>query len=377
MCLSCIQVHDGEGEVESSDGMVTEGLHGTGTSKPGTPHSELPAESPVHSKDISHSETFVPSTVQYSATEAKLTTNDHTLPTPTPSVVDQASEVDVAVVDHHLRATVAESEVEANEDGVGHRVVEKTDCYADSESVSDSETSSEDESGEMAQEVAYSSSPVPSGGGGGGDLLDGGLAVDELELSEIVSVEGLGSEDSLMEREGEGVEGDDQLDSGDGHGAVADDGDWLVVVKTDEVPETIVAVRGDHSGPQDDHGGPIDDHSSPENVTGDGNEGNTEEVAAREGGDLSDDLRDEVNSSVSGEGGGGEGGEVGEGVRNSTEEPHPPDSQDEGLTNGNGAGVLSGQQKEKSVFLRLSNRIRDLEENMSLFSSYLDEISTG
>ena len=49
----------------------------------------------------------------------------------------------------------------------------------------------------------------------------------------------------------------------------------------------------------------------------------------------------------------------------------------EGLTNGNGAGVLSGQQREKSVFLRLSNRIRDLEENMSLFSSYLDQISTG
>ena len=48
----------------------------------------------------------------------------------------------------------------------------------------------------------------------------------------------------------------------------------------------------------------------------------------------------------------------------------------ESLTNGNGAGVLSGQQKEKSVFLRLSNRIRDLEENMSLFSSYLDQIST-
>lgn len=32
--------------------------------------------------------------------------------------------------------------------------------------------------------------------------------------------------------------------------------------------------------------------------------------------------------------------------------------------------------REKSVFLRLSNRIRDVEENMSLFSSYLDQIST-
>ena len=49
----------------------------------------------------------------------------------------------------------------------------------------------------------------------------------------------------------------------------------------------------------------------------------------------------------------------------------------DGMTNGSGAGMLTGQQKEKSVFLRLSNRIRDLEENMSLFSSYLDQISTG
>ena len=53
------------------------------------------------------------------------------------------------------------------------------------------------------------------------------------------------------------------------------------------------------------------------------------------------------------------------------------DAASEGLTNGNGASMLSGQQKEKSVFLRLSNRIRDLEENMSLFSSYLDQIGTG
>ena len=49
----------------------------------------------------------------------------------------------------------------------------------------------------------------------------------------------------------------------------------------------------------------------------------------------------------------------------------------DGMTNGGGASMLAGQQKEKSVFLRLSNRIRDLEENMSLFSSYLDQISTG
>ena len=78
---------------------------------------------------------------------------------------------------------------------------------------------------------------------------------------------------------------------------------------------------------------------------------------------------------------GEEGGEVGEGVmgEKSAEGGELSDREtlQETLTNGNGAGGLSGQPKEKSVFLRLSNRIRDLEENMSLFSSYLDEISTG
>ena len=50
------------------------------------------------------------------------------------------------------------------------------------------------------------------------------------------------------------------------------------------------------------------------------------------------------------------------------------------VANGNGLNLSSGlgsqQPKEKSVFVRLSNRIRDLEENMTLFSSYLDQIST-
>ncbi len=43
------------------------------------------------------------------------------------------------------------------------------------------------------------------------------------------------------------------------------------------------------------------------------------------------------------------------------------------LTNGQAAP----RDKEKSVFLRLSNQIRELEMNMSLFSSYLDQISSG
>lgn len=47
--------------------------------------------------------------------------------------------------------------------------------------------------------------------------------------------------------------------------------------------------------------------------------------------------------------------------------------------NGNGAHYLGGmppREKEKSVFLRLSNQIKELEVNMSIFSRYLDQIST-
>lgn len=42
----------------------------------------------------------------------------------------------------------------------------------------------------------------------------------------------------------------------------------------------------------------------------------------------------------------------------------------------NVSSIPAGQPKEKSVFVRLSNRIRDLEVNMSLFSSYLDQLSS-
>lgn len=43
---------------------------------------------------------------------------------------------------------------------------------------------------------------------------------------------------------------------------------------------------------------------------------------------------------------------------------------------GSGGQVSTGRDREKSVFLRLSNQIQELEMNMSLFSSYLDRIST-
>lgn len=48
--------------------------------------------------------------------------------------------------------------------------------------------------------------------------------------------------------------------------------------------------------------------------------------------------------------------------------------------NGNGTGLgnygLPAQQREKSVFLRLSNNIEDLQTNMTLFSDFLDQISS-
>ncbi len=43
---------------------------------------------------------------------------------------------------------------------------------------------------------------------------------------------------------------------------------------------------------------------------------------------------------------------------------------------GNGASPSSFPSREKSVFLRLSNRIENLEANMSLFSIFLDQISS-
>lgn len=71
----------------------------------------------------------------------------------------------------------------------------------------------------------------------------------------------------------------------------------------------------------------------------------------------------------------------GPGFQNQTE--LAPDGKTE---NQNGTGLQSGsggtgsplpsQQKEKSVFLRLSNHIADLQTNMTLFSIFLDQISS-
>ena len=64
---------------------------------------------------------------------------------------------------------------------------------------------------------------------------------------------------------------------------------------------------------------------------------------------------------------------------NTTAAPHNKTAADSLPSPSNGLGLPGGgtaQPKEKSVFIRLSNRIKDLEENMSLFSSYLEEIRT-
>ena len=56
-----------------------------------------------------------------------------------------------------------------------------------------------------------------------------------------------------------------------------------------------------------------------------------------------------------------------------------PSTGDYGNGDANSSSVVGGagkSQQEKSVLIRLSNRVRDLEENMSLFTSYLDQLST-
>ena len=64
-------------------------------------------------------------------------------------------------------------------------------------------------------------------------------------------------------------------------------------------------------------------------------------------------------------GGNGNGGGVGVGGHSGS-----------GVGGAGGQVTSSGRDREKSVFLRLSNQIQELEMNMSLFSSYLDQIST-
>ena len=78
----------------------------------------------------------------------------------------------------------------------------------------------------------------------------------------------------------------------------------------------------------------------------------------------------------------GSGGTGGGGSQNSAIPPQNGGGNGIGGGGGHGFGsgpgglVMQGRDREKSVFLRLSNQIQELEMNMSLFSSYLDQIST-
>lgn len=67
-------------------------------------------------------------------------------------------------------------------------------------------------------------------------------------------------------------------------------------------------------------------------------------------------------------------------VQNSTQnQNHTRNRTSNGLHSGSrlkGLSPLPSQQKERSVFLRLSNHIEDLETNMTLFSIFLDQISS-
>ena len=179
----------------------------------------------------------------------------------------------------------------------------------------------------------------------------------------------------------------DYGDDGDIGDDIGDDGDDKMVggpdsERTLEVQETGREVEEDGIVPADvvnDRGYPTNDRGYPTNENSDlVMEGNSSDCGQQElENGRSHDVHNLDNGGSHDSGGGSHDPDGG------SHDPHSEDSENmtsltsDGMTNGSGAGMLTGQQKEKSVFLRLSNRIRDLEENMSLFSSYLDEISTG
>ena len=208
---------------------------------------------------------------------------------------------------------------------------------------------------------------------GNGAVNAGGTVVDDPELDEEDS-----SERSVKHSERTVVEAsvtDDEV--------VSDKGDIDSHI-SDLVVEAVVesgTAGGVVERPLDNQGGPEETKNG---------HGDSEISSETELDQVNDQKDDDVGDEEAGEGVGVEEGgrneEEQDGDKISGEGDEVPDdhetggshdSLNEGLTNGNGAGMLSGQQKEKSVFLRLSNRIRDLEDNMSLFSSYLDQISTG
>ena len=98
----------------------------------------------------------------------------------------------------------------------------------------------------------------------------------------------------------------------------------------------------------------------------------------------SKNLTGNITNAVSGSQNGNGSNQNGTGVNQTGNQTEPLSP---GGRNGNGGGVhpspnliglpaLPTQQREKSVFLRLSNHIDDLQTNMTLFSIFLDQISS-
>ena len=223
-----------------------------------------------------------------------------------------------------------------------------------------------DENGvqQLAEEEPLNGPVVESGATVAAVVVDSGASEEPnvVDDGQELTVSGTSVAESTASEEGGGTMVDDpQLEEDEGER----EGEGGSEIATEEavVEREHERTSSTDTVTEDDDGEENERNEGEEGDEGDKNDHQTE-VRAEEDRSVETSL-EPVSSGDSG------GEESGEGVRR--EEEHLGES----LTNGNGVAGLSGQQKEKSVFLRLSNRIRDLEENMSLFSSYLDQISTG
>ena len=277
---------------------------------------------------------------------------------------------------------------------VGTTVVDDPEIEDDTAHEEFDENSAEE--GELVETM--DSSDGTDGGSGEEESGDDG----EGESSDGESNDG-GERESSDDDEGErGKDGEESLDDGlpvaHTTNSATESGELERAAATEVVDEEGGGV-GDHNTPHNDHSGPesTKDDQTHDKVEiqvqqdlvippppDDDDDGDSSEVGVSGrgekggNGDVSEGVGSESGEEVTMEGNSGEGNTViGGEATNTSEGERSHDTLNEGLTNGNGAGMLSGQQKEKSVFLRLSNRIRDLEVNMSLFSSYLDQVSSG
>lgn len=144
--------------------------------------------------------------------------------------------------------------------------------------------------------------------------------------------------------------------------------------------ENADSVTGGSSGPSGQTGADLGNGSSVSCL--ESSSKHTADVGAPSNGNETADLGsrngNQTAANLGGPNGTGMGVSASQGgsVQNQTE---GASSRNGNQTGNGGSGLGNGlpaQQKEKSVFLRLSNHINDLEANMTLFSIFLDQIST-